>query len=91
MTAKKTRLVGPITVEGFVVLHPIPSWDQKYASEIWGSAYGSFGRTAGEAWARQFPHPLNPGEEAARRQRAMDAGFRLARATMTIVPDGEPE
>lgn len=88
MSAKrKPAKVDPITVEGFVILQPLSPWEERNAVEIWGCLGPStFGSTAGEAWARLFPRSGDQGEDAARRQRAMDKGYRLARATMTIQP-----
>ena len=77
-----------IVVQGYVILQPLSPWDMKHAEAIWGdlSVYG-FGKSAGEAWLRMLPTTGNKGEDAIRRQRMMEGGYRLARATMIIQPN----
>ena len=66
-------MAEPVRIDGFVVV---------YADAP--PTGGTFAETPGGAWARLMPGTGNPGEDAQRRQRAMDKGYRLLRATLTI-------
>jgi hypothetical protein len=80
-----------IRVEGYVIVGPISSWDEKHREQIIAdTAFQSFGKTPYETWLRHlggWREGFDRGDMSRRVQFYFDRGYRLKKATMEIEVD----
>jgi hypothetical protein len=77
-------------LDGYVIVPPLSSWDEKIARLfIPELAYGSFGKTATEAWSRHCNKPSDDINFSSVVQSWHDRGYRLKKAKLTIDMGGE--
>ena len=72
-------------VDGYVIVPPLNSWDEKNKDAIWARGYPSFARTPVEAWHRHI-HPDQTKDKGFSIvvQRFHDMGYRVKKATLEI-------
>jgi hypothetical protein len=73
-------------MDGYVVVPPVNSWDDKEA--VWlDTGYRSFGKTSIEAWIRFTGYTYDDPDRSIKIQRWHDGGYRLKKATLEITDD----
>ena len=76
-----------ITIDGFVIVPPVPKSDEKNRDSIYAFFGPScFGRTEAEAWRRWHYRGSTPADFSQHVQHWFDRGYRVKAAKMEIYP-----
>lgn len=79
-----------MTLEGYMVVPPVSSWDKNKKLDIWlDMGYTNFGKTPAEAWRRFIgPYSMEDVEDRSAFGRKVqfwfDRGYRIKKATIGI-------